>query len=51
MDDEHKISEVICLKCLYRWLAVRPVGTPLKDLECPNCKQVWYVIETGEEIE
>ena len=51
MEDEHKISEVICLKCFYRWIAVRPVGTSLKDMECPCCKKVWYAIETGEEMD
>jgi len=45
----HKVSEVICINCKYRWLAVRPVGTLLKDLECPICG-AGYVIETGEEI-
>ena len=51
MDDEHKVSEVICLECHYRWIAARPAGTLLKELECPNCHKVWGVIETGEEIE
>lgn len=46
----HKVSEVICVKCLHRWIAVRPVGTHLSDLECPNCGP-GYVIETGEIIE
>ena len=51
MDDEHIVQEVICLKCFYRWVAVRPVGTLLKDLECPSCNKVWYVIGTGEPID
>lgn len=46
----HKVSEVICIDCKYRWIAVRPVTTLLKDLECPQCGQQGYVIETGEEI-
>lgn len=46
----HKVSEVICINCKYRWLAVRPAGTRLKDLECPKCGLQGYVIETGEEI-
>lgn len=44
-----KVSEVICVKCGKRWLAVRLEETLLKDLECPNCGK-GYVIETGEEI-
>lgn len=45
----HKVSEVICVKCGERWIAVRPEGTLLKELECTNCG-CGYVIETGEEI-
>ena len=50
-EQEQIIQECICLKCLYRWLDVRPVGTKLSDLECPNCGKVWYVIGTGEVLE
>jgi DNA-directed RNA polymerase subunit RPC12/RpoP len=45
----HKVSEVICVKCGKRWIAVRPSITKLKDLECPICG-AGYVIETGENI-
>jgi Zn finger protein HypA/HybF involved in hydrogenase expression len=46
----HKVSEVICIKCGYRWVAVRPSVTKLKELECPGCNLQGYTIETGEEI-
>ena len=46
-----KVSEVICVKCLKRWIAVRPLGCKLKDLECPGCGKQGYVIETGETID
>lgn len=46
----HKVSEVICIDCKYRWLAVRPTITLLKDLECPKCHRQGFVIETGEVI-
>lgn len=46
----HKVSEVVCLKCLYRWIAVRPTVTLLRQLQCPNCGQSGFAIETGEEI-
>ena len=46
----HKVSEVICVKCGKRWIAVRPEITMLKELECPNCGGS-YVIETGEELD
>ena len=50
-DDEHIVQACICLKCFYRWIDVRHVGTLLQDLECPNCGRVWYVIGTGEVLE
>ena len=48
----HIVQEVICLKCLCRWIAVRPKYTLLKDLECPHCI-FWkgYVIATGQDLE
>lgn len=47
----HKVSEVICVGCGKRWIAVRPMTTLLKDLECPKCHKQGYVIETGEIID
>jgi nitrite reductase/ring-hydroxylating ferredoxin subunit len=46
---EHKASEVICIQCRCRWIAVRPKETLLKQLECPN-HHIGYAIETGEYI-
>ena len=46
----HKVSEVICVMCSHRWIAVRPETTRLKFLECPKCGNVGFVIETGEEM-
>lgn len=45
---QHKVSEVMCAKCLKRWIAVRPSETLLKQLECEKCGS-GFVIETGEE--
>lgn len=45
----HIVSEVICIKCFKRWIAVRPEATKLRDLECENCG-AGYVIESGERI-
>lgn len=47
----HVVSEVICVKCLKRWISARPESTLLKDLQCPKCKRAGYVIETGEDLE
>ena len=47
----HKVSEVICIKCLHRWIAVRPVTITLKNLECAWCHEQGYIIETGEVFE
>ena len=48
----HIVKEVMCVKCLHRWIAVIPSGVLLKDLECPQCicNKVGYVIETGQEF-
>ncbi len=45
----HVTSEVICVQCGSRWVAVRPEKTLLKDLECSSCGH-GYVIETGQVI-
>lgn len=47
---EHTVSEVICVKCCNRWIAVRPSSVKLKEIQCPNCG-TGYVIETGQEME
>lgn len=46
----HQVSEVICVGCCHRWIAVRTLNTPLISLECKNCGQ-GFVIETGEVID
>lgn len=46
----HEVAELICLKCLSRWIGVYPDKTLLKDLEC-KCGAVGYVIKTGQTIE
>lgn len=47
----HKVSIVICLKCYKRWMALRPEETLLQDIQCPQCREAGFVIETGEEFE
>ena len=47
----YKVSEVICINCKHRWIAVRPEKALLKDLECPECQTKGFVIETGEIID
>lgn len=46
----HAISEVICLKCLHRWISVRPSEVWLRNIECPNCGR-GYVIKTRQPLE
>lgn len=46
----HEVSEVICVKCGKRWLAVRPADVWLKDIECPNCGP-GFVINTGQALD
>lgn len=47
----HRVSMVICLKCYKRFISVRPCKTKLVDLQCPQCEQQGYVIETGQILE
>lgn len=47
----HLVHEEMCVSCLHRWIEVRPQGTLLKDIECPSCRKVGYVIATGQEME
>lgn len=46
---EYEVSELICLKCLDRWIGVYPSELPLKDIEC-KCGEVGYVIKTGQTL-
>jgi len=44
-----KVSTVVCLKCLKRWVSVRKRDVLLTELECPQCHETGFAIETGEE--
>lgn len=44
----HEVAEVVCLKCLKRWIAVFPSSSLLIDLECPQCHESGYAILTGQ---
>ena len=46
----HKVSETMCWYCGHRWIAVRPVGVLLKQLQCPQCGVQGGAFETGEVI-
>ena len=45
------VSVVICVLCGCRWISGRPTTTQLKALECPDCTNQGYVIETGQVLE
>jgi len=42
----HRVTEVICVECNRRWLAVAPEKVLLRDYECPN-NHIGFVIATG----
>ena len=50
-NEPHEVAEVICVRCLYRYIAVMPEFSPLKDLECPKCRKRGGIIKTGQEYE
>ena len=45
----HEFWEVMCVKCLARWIAVVPCGILLKTVECKKCGN-GYVINTGQDV-
>ena len=45
----HEVAELICLKCLNRWIGVYPSELLLKDIEC-KCGEVGYVVKTGQTL-
>lgn len=45
----HSIAEVICLKCLDRWIAIYPTHLTLKELSCEQ-KHKGFIIKTGQEL-
>lgn len=45
----HEVSELICLKCLNRWIGVYPEELLLKNIEC-KCGKSGYVIKTGQTL-
>jgi hypothetical protein len=49
-NEPHVVSEVICVKCIHRWIAVRQKDVMLKHIYCSTCAP-GYVIETGEVIQ
>ena len=50
-NQQHEVSELICLNCHYRYIGVYPTKTLLKELECNQCGKVGYIIKTGQTIE
>lgn len=48
--EPHKVSEVICVHCGKRWLSVRNEKVLLIDIQCPECTNQGYVIETGQTL-
>ena len=43
----HLVQETVCLKCLHRWIDVRPTNCLLKSLG----SEIGFVIGTGELID
>ena len=46
----HVVRECLCARCGKRWIDVSPEGLWLKDMECPGCGEVGFVIGTGQEL-
>jgi hypothetical protein len=46
----HSVSEVICLKCLERWIAVYPSDLWLNKFHCKN-GHIGFVIKTSQDLD
>ncbi|KKN36430.1 hypothetical protein LCGC14_0773720 [marine sediment metagenome] len=44
------VSELICVRCGFRWIGHRPIPTLLKDIECPN-GHISFACETGQDLD
>lgn len=49
--EPHEVSELVCIKCLYRYIGVYHENTLLKDMCCPNCGQAGSLIKTGQTLQ
>ena len=47
---KHEVAELLCLKCLSRWIGVYPQNVLLKNIEC-KCGAIGYVIKTGQTLD
>lgn len=47
--EKFEVAELICLKCLNRWIGKYPLCCSLKDIEC-RCGEVGYIIKTGQTL-
>lgn len=48
-NEPHEVAELMCLKCLSRWIGVYPQSVLLKNMEC-KCGEVGYIIKTGQTL-
>lgn len=47
----HEVCELICIQCGHRYVGMYPESTLLKNLECPVCSKVGWIIKTGQTID
>jgi len=50
-DMETVTREMICVKCLARYIYVSPANVPMKDLMCGGCEETGFLIDTGQGVE
>lgn len=46
--DPNEMEEFICINCKHRWIAFCAEESVLKEIKCPNCKEIGFVILTGQ---
>lgn len=47
----HVSREIICVKCLARFVSVAPAALLLRNMECGGCGEVGYCVDTGQGVD
>ena len=43
----HDVSELICVRCGFKYIGLYPENTQLKNLECKQCGERRYLIKNS----
>lgn len=49
--EPHEVSELICVRCFYRYIGVYHDNSLLRNMICPKCGQAGAIIKTGQSLQ